>query len=98
DGVEQRVKEVQDAFMRVRYCAKPVVAAIFARTIAGGCELALHAARIVAASETYMGLVEVAVGLVPGAGGCKELVRRHITDSRDPVPDVQKIMQTIGMA
>jgi 3-hydroxyacyl-CoA dehydrogenase len=104
DSIEERVRRMQDAFMAVRFCAKPVVAAPFGRTLAGGAELALAAARIVAASETYMGLVEVGVGLIPGAGGCKELIRRVVssamkrTPNADPVPFVQNVMQTIGMA
>jgi 3-hydroxyacyl-CoA dehydrogenase len=64
----------------------------------------MAAARIVAASETYMGLVEVGVGLIPGAGGCKELIRRVVspamkqTPNADPVPFLQNVMQTIGTA
>src|SRR6185369_4554254 len=61
-------------------------------------------ARIVASSETYMGLVEVGVGLIPGAGGCKELVRRVVspvqkqTPNADPLPALQNVLQTIGTA
>jgi len=95
--IEESVRGMQDAFMAVRYCAKPVVAAPFARTLGGGAELSMSCARIVAASETYMGLVEVGVGLIPGAGGCKEMVRRRVQASADAVPDLQKIMQVVGM-
>ena len=90
--------------MAVRFSAKPVVAAPFGRTLGGGAEVAMAAARIVAAAETYMGLVEVGVGLVPGAGGCKELVRRNVspamkqTPNADPLPFVQNVLQTIGAA
>jgi 3-hydroxyacyl-CoA dehydrogenase len=90
--------------MRVRFCAKPVVVAPFGRTLGGGVEVALAGARIVAASETYMGLVEVGVGLIPAAGGCKELVRRvvspvmHSTPNADPLPFLQNVLQTIGTA
>ena len=99
----EAVKAMQDALMRVRFCAKPVVAAPFARTLGGGVEVAMAAARIVAASETYMGLVEVGVGLIPGAGGCKEMVRRVLSPvmqktNADPVPWLQNIMQTVGAA
>ncbi len=102
--LDRGVKAMQDAFMRVRFAAKPIVAAPFGRTLGGGAELSMSAARIVAASETYMGLVEVGVGLVPGAGGCKELVRRIVseplrtTPNADPLPFVQRALQTIGMA
>jgi 3-hydroxyacyl-CoA dehydrogenase len=101
---EGAVKGMQDALMRVRYAAKPVVAAPFGRTLGGGVEVAMAASRIVAASETYMGLVEVGVGLIPGAGGCKELIRRVVspvlktTPGTDPLPLVQNVLQTIGMA
>jgi 3-hydroxyacyl-CoA dehydrogenase len=94
---EAAVKGMQDALMKVRYAPKPVVAAPFGRTLGGGVEVALAASRIVAASETYMGLVEVGVGLIPGAGGCKEMVRRHLNARLDPVPQLQEILQTVGM-
>jgi 3-hydroxyacyl-CoA dehydrogenase len=97
------VKGMQDALMRVRYCTKPVVTAPFGRTLGGGAEVAMAGARIVAASETYMGLVEVGVGLIPGAGGCKELVRRIVSPpqkqtSIDAVPFLQNVLQTIATA
>ena len=102
--IETACKAMQDALMKVRFCAKPVVAAPFGRTLGGGVEVAMAGARIVAASETYMGLVEVGVGLIPGAGGCKELVRRVVshamqqTSHTDVLPHVQKVLETIGMA
>ena len=98
------VKGMQDALMCVRFCAKPVVAAPFARTLGGGVEVCMAASRVVAASETYMGLVEVGVGLIPGAGGCKEMVRRVVspaikrTPGADPVPLLQNVLQTVGAA
>jgi 3-hydroxyacyl-CoA dehydrogenase len=104
DGVAAAVKGMQDALMKVRYCTKPVVTAPFGRTLGGGAEVAMAGARIVAASETYMGLVEVGVGLIPGAGGCKELVRRvvspaqKVTPGIDAVPFLQNVLQTIGTA
>src|SRR5258708_39046521 len=102
--VEAGVKGMQDALMKVRFCAKPVVVAPFGRTLGGGVEVALAGARIVGASETYMGLVEVGVGLSPGAGGCKELVRRLVspvmkkTPNADPLPFLQNTLQTVGTA
>jgi 3-hydroxyacyl-CoA dehydrogenase len=104
EDVAAAVKSMQDALMRVRRCAKPVVAAPFGRTLGGGVEVALAAARIVAAAETYMGLVEVGVGLIPAAGGCKELVRRLVsplmkaTPNADPLPALQNALQTVAMA
>ncbi len=96
------VKGTQDALMAVRFCAKPVVTAPFGRTLGGGAEVAMAGARIVAASETYMGLVEVGVGLIPGAGGCKEMIRRNVspallkTPGADPLPLVQNVLQVVG--
>ncbi len=96
------VKSMQDALMRVRFATKPVVAAPFGRTLGGGVEVCMAASRVVAAGETYMGLVEVGVGLIPGAGGCKEMVRRVVspvmkrTPNADPVPLLQNVMQTVG--
>lgn len=101
---DDAVKGLQDALMKVRYAAKPVVTAPFARTLGGGAEVAMAGARIVAASETYLGLVEVGVGLIPAAGGCKELIRRVVsppmkqTPGADSLPFVQNVLQTIGTA
>ncbi|SFR05044.1 3-hydroxyacyl-CoA dehydrogenase/enoyl-CoA hydratase family protein [Desulfoscipio geothermicus] len=76
DELDIMVDEFQKANMRLKYCKKPVVAAPHGMTVGGGCEVCLHAHRVNAAGETYMGLVEVGVGLVPGGGGCKELAFR----------------------
>ncbi len=62
--------------MRVRYSSIPVVVAPHGMTLGGGCEMSMHADKIVAAAETYIGLVEVGVGLIPGGGGSKEFARR----------------------
>jgi 3-hydroxyacyl-CoA dehydrogenase len=102
-AIENSVKEMQDALMSVRFCSKPVVTAPAGRTLGGGAEVSMAGARTAAAAETYMGLVEVGVGLVPGAGGCKELVRRIVSPAMqitntDPLPFLQKALQTIGMA
>ena len=102
-AIERSVKEMQDALMSVRFCSKPVVTAPVGRTLGGGAEVSMAGARTAAAAETYMGLVEVGVGLVPGAGGCKELVRRIVSPTMqitntDPLPFLQQALQTIGMA
>jgi 3-hydroxyacyl-CoA dehydrogenase len=102
-SIERGVREMQDALMAIRFCAKPVVAAPMGRTLGGGAEICLASARIAAAGETYMGLVEVGVGLLPGAGGCKEFVRRVVSPpmksvNADPLPFLQEAMQTIAMA
>jgi 3-hydroxyacyl-CoA dehydrogenase len=74
----------------MKYAPKPVVAAPFGLALGGGCEIVLHAARAQASAETYMGLVEVGVGLIPAGGGCKEMLLR----TRDP----QKAFELIGYA
>ncbi|PWK38519.1 3-hydroxyacyl-CoA dehydrogenase/enoyl-CoA hydratase family protein [Cupriavidus plantarum] len=73
-GIEPFVKKFQDGMMRVKYAAVPVVTAVSGIALGGGCELMLHAARRVVAMESYIGLVEVGVGLVPAGGGLKEAV------------------------
>jgi 3-hydroxyacyl-CoA dehydrogenase len=104
DAIERAVRGMQDALSAVRFCSKPVVTAPAGRTLGGGCEVSLAGARAAAAAETYMGLVEVGVGLIPGAGGCKELVRRIVsppmraTGNADPVPFLQQALQTIATA
>lgn len=69
-------KKLQDLVLRVRYAAVPVVAAVRGLALGGGCELLVHAARRVAAMESYIGLVEVGVGLIPGGGGLTYIARR----------------------
>lgn len=75
-GIEPEEKKLQDAILRVRYAAVPVVAAMRGIALGGGCELAVHCAKRVAAMETYVGLVEVGVGLIPGGGGLTYIARR----------------------
>jgi 3-hydroxyacyl-CoA dehydrogenase len=76
DELEAAVRRFQQAAMAVKYAPKPVVSAPFGMTLAGGCEIAIHAGRVQASAETYMGLVEVGVGLIPAGGGCKEMLLR----------------------
>ncbi len=88
EEIELAVRAFQQATMSLRYSSKPVVVAPFQMTLGGGCEMVLHAARACAAAETYIGLVEVGVGLIPGGGGTKEMaVRAAETASRAPGAD-----------
>jgi 3-hydroxyacyl-CoA dehydrogenase len=101
--IEWVVRQFQKAMMNIKYSPKPVVAAPFAMTLGGGAEICLPASRIQAASETYMGLVEVGVGLIPGGGGNKELYIKHLENMPNGVEfDLQKIankvFETIAMA
>jgi 3-hydroxyacyl-CoA dehydrogenase len=76
DEIDFMVRMFQKSVMRLRYSAVPVVVAPAGRTLGGGCEMTLHADIAVAAAETYIGLVEVGVGLIPAGGGTKELTKR----------------------
>ncbi|RIK40772.1 MAG: 3-hydroxyacyl-CoA dehydrogenase [Chloroflexi bacterium] len=105
--LEQVLKQGQDILMALRMAPKPVVAAPFQRVLGGGVEVCLAADRILAHAETYMGLVEFGVGIIPGWGGCKELVRRvvggplgahmHATNV-NPTPYLRQVFETIGFA
>jgi 3-hydroxyacyl-CoA dehydrogenase len=84
------IHRFQQLNMSLKYAPKPVVAAPFGMTFGGGCETALHCARIQASAELYMGLVEVGVGLIPAGGGCKEMLARGT--------DVKTLFEQIGFA
>jgi 3-hydroxyacyl-CoA dehydrogenase len=97
------IRHFQQAMMKIKYSPKPVVAAPFGMTLGGGAEVCLPAAHIQASMETYMGLVEVGVGLLPGGGGNKELYIRHLEGLPNGVDfDLQKVankvFETIAMA
>lgn len=99
--LERAVKDFQDALMAIKYSRIPVVAAPFQMTLGGGMELCLHCDRIHAAAETYMGQVEVGVGLLPGGGGNKELLIRCLEGipegvNVDTLPFVQKAFEAIA--
>lgn len=76
DELNFSIKYFQDTMMRVRYSSIPVIVAPHGMTFGGGCEMSLHADKVVAAAETYMGLVEFGVGVIPGGGGSKEMTLR----------------------
>ena len=104
DKIEEAVDQLQQVLMGLRFNRKPVVAAPHHFTLGGGCEIAQAADRCVINGETYGGLVEVGVGLVPGGGGCKELLRRAQEYIPATVPDadlfpyVQRAFQNIATA
>ena len=76
DLLDQSIAALQNGNMRMKYLAKPVVTAPAGLALGGGCEIAMHGARCLPNGETYMGLVEVGVGVIPAGGGCKELLLR----------------------
>lgn len=97
------VRHFHQAMLKVKYSSKPVVAAPFGMTLGGGAEICLPAAHIQASAETYMGLVEVGVGLIPGGGGNKELYIKHLENLPNGVQfDLQnvanKVFETIATA
>lgn len=101
DELDQMVRAFQQCALALRYSEVPVVAAPAGLALGGGCEIVLHADRVQAAGETYMGLVEVGVGLIPAGGGTKEMVARamaRVPAGADPLPFVQPAFETVALA
>jgi 3-hydroxyacyl-CoA dehydrogenase len=102
DEIELMVRRFQDVVMALRYSDVPVVVATAGLTLGGGCEMALHADRVQAAAESYIGLVETGIGLIPGGGGTKEMLARAVdglpSTHPDLLPFVQRVFETIGFA
>lgn len=103
DMLGAAVKKLQDMNMRMRYFPKPVVAAVAGLTLGGGCEITMHAPRVVAAAETYIGLVELGAGVIPAGGGTKEIMRRIInpamrSENAEVLPFLQRAFLQIGQA
>ncbi|XLS27913.1 3-hydroxyacyl-CoA dehydrogenase/enoyl-CoA hydratase family protein [Flavobacteriaceae bacterium M23B6Z8] len=101
DELNMAIKMFQDTMMRVRYSSIPVIVAPHGMTLGGGCEMSMHADKVVAAAETYIGLVEFGVGVIPGGGGSKEFALRaaDIFRKNDVELNVlQEYFLTIGMA
>lgn len=101
--LEQVVKRFQNLNMRMRFFPKPVVIAPSGMALGGGCEVTMHGSRVVAAAETYIGLVELGVGVIPAGGGTKELMRRIINPGMrvpgvDIFPFLQRVFEQIGQA
>ncbi len=101
DELNQAIAYFQNTMMRMRYSSIPTIAAPHGMTLGGGCELSLHADKIVAASETYIGLVEFGVGVIPGGGGSKEMTLRASDSFRKNDVELnilQEYFLAIGMA
>jgi 3-hydroxyacyl-CoA dehydrogenase len=102
-AVEELGNAMQQVMLGFRAAPKPVVAAAFDRALGGGAELVMAADRVVAHMELYIGQVEIGVGLLPAAGGCKELLRRvvnpvmHIPNA-DPLPALAKVFELVALA
>jgi len=102
-GIAPEEKKLQDLMLRVRYASVPVVAAMRGLALGGGCELAVHCARRVAAMESHVGLVEVGVGLIPGGGGLSWIARRAAEKAAtapgtDLLPFLKDAFQAVAMA
>jgi len=104
EDLDMMARAFQQSTMSLRYSPKPVVVAPFNMVFGGGCEVVLHADRVRAAAETYIGLVEVGVGIIPAGGGTKELllrtldsIPRNVGDA-DPFPFVKRAFETIALA
>ena len=103
DLLEGYVAEFQKSSMALKYARVPVVAAVQGMALGGGCEYLMHCARRVIALESYIGLVEAGVGLIPAGGGCKEFAIRAWqsaarTGGNDPFEFIQPVFMTIAMA
>ena len=102
DEIDLMVRAFQQATLGLRYADVPVVVAPAGLTLGGGCEIALHADRVQAAAESYIGLVEVGVGLIPAGGGTKELTTRAVEalapGITDLLPAIQRPFETIAFA
>jgi 3-hydroxyacyl-CoA dehydrogenase len=99
--IDDLIGQGQAAYKAVKFAPFPVVGAPSGMALGGGCEVLLHCAAVVAHAETYMGLVEVGVGLIPGWGGCKELLLRNQPGPKDPkgpMPSLAAAFETISLA
>jgi 3-hydroxyacyl-CoA dehydrogenase len=102
DDINLAISSLQRAIMRLRYSPKPVVTAPYGLTLGGGCEISMHGDKTRAAGETYMGLVEVGVGLIPAGGGTKEMTMRSMdaaakAPDADPLAFLRRSFELLGM-
>ena len=109
DEIDLAIKQFQGMTQAIKFCTRPVVTASYGMTLGGGCEINLHSAARLPHAELYMGLVEVGVGLLPGGGGCKEMLLRAVDNARAIRPDgraesvelmegMKRIFEIIAMA
>ncbi len=103
DQLDASIRKLQGMNMRMRYFPKPVVVAPAGLALGGGCEITMHASRVVMAAETYIGLVELGAGVIPAGAGTKEYMRRIINpvmrvENAEPFPFIQKAFLQIGQA
>jgi 3-hydroxyacyl-CoA dehydrogenase len=100
-AIEDLVKQGQDSYHTLRYAPFPSVAAPSGLALGGGCEITLHCSAVQAHAETYIGLVEVGVGVIPGWGGCAQMLGRAFANKKrfgGPIPPVSSVFETVSMA
>ena len=93
DEIDMAIRQFQNTLMRVRYSSIPVVLAPHGLALGGGCEICLHADKVIAAAETYSGLVEVGIGVIPGGGGTKEFVLRAADEMHAGEPETNTLQK-----
>jgi 3-hydroxyacyl-CoA dehydrogenase len=102
DEIDLMIRGFQNATQALRFSDVPVIVSTAGLTLGGGCEIGLHGDRVQAAAESYIGLVETGVGLIPGGGGTKEMLARAVDGLPQATPDllpfVQRVFETIGFA
>ena len=103
DMLDKAVRQLQGMNMRMRYSPKPIVVAPAGLTLGGGCEITMHASRVVAAAETYIGLVELGAGVIPAGGGTKEMLRRIVNpvmriENAESLAPLQRAFLQMGQA
>jgi len=103
DMLDAAVRKLQSLNMRMRYSPKPIVVAPAGLTLGGGCEITMHGSRVVAAAETYIGLVELGAGVIPAGGGTKEMLRRIVNpvmriENAEPLAALQRAFLQMGQA
>ncbi|MBV8061682.1 MAG: 3-hydroxyacyl-CoA dehydrogenase [Alphaproteobacteria bacterium] len=100
-AIDDLIKKGQEAYQALRFAPFPTVAAPFGLALGGGCEITLHTSAVQAYAETYIGLVEVGVGVIPGWGGCAQMLGRAFANKKrfgGPIPPVSKVFEVVGMA
>ena len=100
-AIEDLIKQGQDAYHTLRFAPFPSVAAPAGMALGGGCEITLHCSAVQAHAETYIGLVEVGVGIIPGWGGCAQMLGRAFANKKrfgGPIPPVSSVFETISVA
>lgn len=103
DLLDSAVRKLQNLNMRMRYSPKPIVVAPAGLALGGGCEITMHGSRVVAAAETYIGLVELGAGVIPAGAGTKEMLRRIVNpvmrvENSEPLAALQRAFLQMGQA